>query len=125
MGNDYKIGDHVKIKEWDDMAKEYGTRSSFCRDDELVICVPHSFTSNMKNTCGLCAKIIQISLSKTQDVVYELEFYNKKINRPSLYGIGYSYSEEMFTKITEEEFKEEMKDSISSQIIELLEKIKK
>ena len=119
MGNDYKIGDHVKIKEWDDMAKEYGLGRSLLYGSKTIN-VSCSFTESMRSTCGQCAKIIGYN-----GYSYKLKFNNKKINIHPWASDGYNYSEEMFTKITEEQFKEDVKDSVSSQIIELLEKIKK
>ena len=119
MGNNYKVGDYVKIKQWDDMAKEYGLGRSLLYGSKTIN-VSCSFTESMKSTCGQCAKIIGYN-----GYSYTLKFNNKEINKRPWASDGYNYSEEMFTKITEEEFKEEMKDSVSSQIIELLEKIKK
>lgn len=46
----YEIGDIVRIREWDDMAEEYGVVGS-------VIQVTHSFTKDMKCLCGKSATI--------------------------------------------------------------------
>ena len=58
-------------------------------------------------------------------IALTLKFNNKEINKHPWRSEGYSFSEQMFTKITEEEFKEEMKDSVAPRVVELLEKIKK
>lgn len=45
MKQDYKIGDRCRIRQWDDMAAEFGERLS-------VIGCHGQFISNMKDMCG-------------------------------------------------------------------------
>lgn len=45
MKHNFKVGDHVRIRQWDDMAKEYGVFST-------SIPIPASFVDGMKNLCG-------------------------------------------------------------------------
>ena len=51
----FKVGDRVRIREWDDMKKEYGLGSGFVGED--VINVFLSFTNEMKHLCGRTATI--------------------------------------------------------------------
>lgn len=48
----YKIGDEIRIREWNDMEKEYGLRST------TAINCKYTFTDAMKHLCGKKAKII-------------------------------------------------------------------
>lgn len=48
----YRIGDEIRIREWDDMKKEYGLRRA------TSINCKYTFTDMMKHLCGKKAKII-------------------------------------------------------------------
>ena len=74
----YKVGDKVKVRSWDSMAKQYGTDS---RDDSIK--VRHSFTRPMQKYCG---KIVTITELKSC-------FNGYKIKED---GGAWIYSDEMF-----------------------------
>lgn len=52
----FKVGDRVRIRDWDDMEREYGTDSD--GDINLPDVV---FTRGMRHLCGRCATIRSIS----------------------------------------------------------------
>lgn len=49
----FKVGDKVRVREWDDMAKEYGIKYG-------TIEVPWSFTQDMKEYCGRVVTIKEV-----------------------------------------------------------------
>ena len=49
----YKVGDKVRVREWDDMAKEFGS-------NEVVIFCKHSFVDCMKPLCGKVFTVIEV-----------------------------------------------------------------
>jgi len=51
MSRDFKVGDRVRIRAWDDMEKEYGL------NELMNIKCKKTFTSGMKNLCGRTATI--------------------------------------------------------------------
>lgn len=53
---DFKVGDFVRIREWEDMAREYGITN---RNDSIP--VRFSFPPNMREICGKEFKITRIS----------------------------------------------------------------
>lgn len=57
MRNNFKVGDRVQFKSWEEMAKEFGV---ICGD----IPCRHIFTSEMKHLCGTYATIISITGKK-------------------------------------------------------------
>ena len=54
----YKIGDVVQIRQWDDMAKEFGITNY-----GAIHCIPYVFVKEMKKYCGKRLEIIAISHS--------------------------------------------------------------
>lgn len=50
---EFKVGDRVRIRSWDDMRKEFGGTTA-------CINVPYSFTKNMRPLCGAVATIKEI-----------------------------------------------------------------
>ena len=50
----FRVGDLVKIREWNDMAKEYGV------DDNGIIKVCMGFPASAKMLCGKVAQITEI-----------------------------------------------------------------
>lgn len=51
---EFKVGDRVRIRQWNDMAKEFGVDTFGC------IKVVHKFTKDMKHLCGRTATIKEI-----------------------------------------------------------------
>ncbi len=47
---DIHIGDRLRVREWDDMKTEFGTREGFA-GDEIIKC-PFNFTEKMRHMCG-------------------------------------------------------------------------
>ena len=75
----YKLGDHIRIKEWGDMVSQYG-----CDPEESAIRVPFKFTKSMRKLCGGIFEIQRI-LDSFEPKVYVLK------EAPA-----YNFSEEMF-----------------------------
>ena len=75
----YNVGDQVTIRQWDDMAAEFGL------NEWGNIAVPGSFTMGMKQHCGktfiICAKI--------GGVAHGFPVYR-------FFGIGYTFTAPMF-----------------------------
>lgn len=72
----YKVGDWVRIRQWDDMEAEYGL------DVYGNILVPLGFTDTMREFCGHWGKIT---------CVYEGSYDIKFLSAPS----GWSWNDEM------------------------------
>lgn len=58
----FKVGDRVRIRQWDDMAKEFGTDSF----GNIKCC--NCFFKGMKNLCGKKATISYLGGFLSQDV---------------------------------------------------------
>lgn len=53
MGYIPSVGEIVRIRQWDDMIQEFGTRGNrFDDDDRIVIPCKGTFVPEMKNFCG-------------------------------------------------------------------------
>lgn len=63
----FNIGDRVKIRQWDDMASEFGV------DNDGDIMIIESFVTNMAHLCGRTATITK----KIDDRVVELDYDDK------------------------------------------------
>ena len=64
----YKVGDKVRVRQWDDMVKEYGLLG----DLEKVICTPGcSFTNGMKKFCGRVVTISDVISSNSRYLIKE------------------------------------------------------
>lgn len=61
----FKVGELVRIRQWDDMAKEFGTTGS-----GSVAC-NYCFTEGMKHLCGKYAEIVSLDDSRVK-----LKFFN-------------------------------------------------
>ena len=73
----FKVGDKVKIRQWDDMANEFGYED----DDEDMIDCRFGFTDLMKKYCGKTATITVIDHDNEVQLVFDdknvtPEFYN-------------------------------------------------
>ena len=58
MKNKFKVGDRVRVRQWDDMVKEFGLINGY-RIPFTKTC-GITFTGNMKHLCGRTATIIRI-----------------------------------------------------------------
>ena len=56
----FKVGDHVQIREWFDMENEFGVN-----DNGDIPCL-HAFVSDMRECCG--AKAIIVDMSMRNDI---------------------------------------------------------
>lgn len=64
----YNVGDKVRVRQWDDMVKEYGLLG----DLEKVICTPGcSFTNGMKKFCGRVVTISDVISSNSRYLIKE------------------------------------------------------
>ena len=64
----YKVGDKVRVRQWDDMVKEYGLFDGL----EKVICTPgYFFTNDMKKFCGSVVTISNIISDDSRYLIKE------------------------------------------------------
>lgn len=61
----FKVGELVRIRQWDDMAKEFGINSWGCIESRFL------FTAAMRPLCGKYAEIVRLNGS-----LVELKFFN-------------------------------------------------
>lgn len=80
----FKVGELVKIRQWDDMAKEFGTN-----DIGDILC-ENGFIKEMYPVCGLYAEIVSLD----KDCRVGLKFFN----REGVYT-NYTYSADMIEKV--------------------------
>ena len=85
----FQPGDHVRFRQWDDIAEEFGVSGT------SILC-PCGFTRDMRPLCG-CDVIIE-SVHHTGLVF--LDEYGKHLAK-TLTGSNWSYSVEMFEKCTD------------------------
>ena len=80
----FKVGELVRIRQWDDMAKEFGTA-----DDDVILCESR-FIKEMYPLCGLYAEIVGLN----KDGRVGLKFFN-------CCGLntGWEYSTDMLEKV--------------------------
>lgn len=71
--NVYREGDLVVIKDWDEMAGEFGFMDS---EERYIDCHP-AFVPEMRRLCGELAYITKISKYSTK---VSLDFLNKELN---------------------------------------------
>lgn len=84
----FKVGDKVVIRDWDDMEAEYGTN----KETGSIIC-QHTFTRKMEHLCGRTATITSIGVFGVK-----LDFQPKPEG-----NIGWTYSTDMIRKVTDTE----------------------
>ena len=84
----FKVGDRVRIREWEDMEKEYGLRYNYFIGK--VINVLYSFTNKMKALCGRTATIKH---KDGKEVVLDFDDKSGSIN--------WTYSTDMIEKVKE------------------------
>ena len=79
----FKVGELVRIRQWDDMVKEFGVDSV----GDIDSCVP--FVTSMKPLCGKYAEIVRLNGS-----LVELKFFNCDGLKT-----GWGYSTDMIEKV--------------------------
>lgn len=79
----FKVGELVRIRQWDDMKKEFGTVGT------SILCLPN-FVKEMKPLCGKYAEIVRLDKDGRVDL--------KLFNCDGLY-IGWHYSTGMIEKV--------------------------
>ncbi len=82
----FKIGELVRIRQWDDMAKEFGLDE----DGDILINPAITFVISMKPLCGKYAEIV--SFNEGNSIC--LKFFNCEH-----LGTGWSYSTDMIEKV--------------------------
>jgi hypothetical protein len=73
--NKLKIGDTVRVKEWDDMVKEYGYYEWGKRIETISETSGLLFTREYEKYCGKCYKIVEIlkdEVYDTNELIYVL-----------------------------------------------------
>lgn len=64
----YKVGDKVRVRQWDDMVKEYGFIDSVERDIYIPDC---TFVNSMKKFCGSVVTISNIVSNNNRYLIKE------------------------------------------------------
>lgn len=72
--HEFKVGDKVRIRQWDDMAEEFGLNSF-----NQIYTVPN-FTQSMKHLCGQIATIIAFGKSFNGTPFIELKFNKTELD---------------------------------------------
>lgn len=118
------IGDYVKIRQWDDMLKEYGYSGSNLES----IKIPFGFPTEMKLFCGHYGKIVSIYDYHTEYYLRFCTIIDNKLHDVGLDCDYYSFSREMFEDmvyhLTEQELIEQEKESAKESIGNLVNKVK-
>lgn len=91
---DFKVGDRVRFRSWDDMAAEYGV------DEYKNINCQFHFTEEMRLLCGTYATISEITTNKN---VYLRDFSLESGRDYWWDQIKWIYSTDMIEKVAEEE----------------------
>lgn len=101
-----KEGNEVKVRQWDDMAKEFGTyyvRGDSCFDPcTLIINCRGKFTEEMRKYCGKTIKInenMERSFNKYENFYYNGHAISTDMLEP--YVISKEKKEDLFMKIQE------------------------
>lgn len=64
----YKVGDKVRVRQWDDMAKEFGFSGCTKSNIDILGCL---FTNNMKKFCGSVVTISNIASDNSRYLIKE------------------------------------------------------
>ena len=94
---EYKVGDIVRIRDWEDMGEEFGYKG-FHGD----IAAKYTFTRPMRKFCGKTAEIIKMKPAAFEpDVIYTLKILERDANGdlPKRQA-GYNFSTDMFTFVS-------------------------
>lgn len=83
----FKVGELVRIRQWDDMVKEFGTKSW-----GAIRCQCY-FTEGMKPLCGKYAQIVRLKNNSR----VELKFFN--CDGLYIANLGWYYSTDMLEKV--------------------------
>lgn len=90
----FKVGETVRIRDWEDMKEEFGT--DYYDDD--VIDVKCKFTKKMKHLCGRTAKIKELNNNR----IWLQDWSNEEG------GVNWNYSTDMLEKVEPKENKQEV-----------------
>ena len=100
----YKIGDKVRVRQWDDMAKEYGFINSVKRDIDIPGC---TFVNSMKKFCGSVVTISNIVSDNSRYLIKEDNqewYWTDNMFEPYKVKIAYQadfIDKEIFSKMVE------------------------
>ena len=94
----YKSGDKVKIRQWDDMALEFGV------DDDGDIQMPVYFIKEMEQFCGKIVTIKSLNVSLDEEEYYEIMEDTEQ---------AFWFSDDMF----EDEFDDMFEDEFAAPIL--------
>lgn len=92
MSKEFKVGDKVKIRQWDDMVEEFGIDET--GDIDCRCC----FTDDMTELCGETAVITKIDDDEEFGELVELEFDNES----ELVDTQWHFSTDMIELVEEE-----------------------
>lgn len=85
MGYIPSIGEIVRIRQWDDMIQEFGTRGNrFDDDDRIVIPCKGTFVPEMKKFCGK-----EYEVARLKDILlggYTRVFFTNGSTRPFVFS---------------------------------------
>lgn len=100
----FKVGDRVRIREWNDMKKEFGL------SPVGNIEVPYTFTTGMKHLCGRSAKITSLT-EGGEGVRVHLDFdapwsYSPEMLEPITFDWDKFGKSELFVLVTKDNFKD-------------------
>lgn len=93
MSKDFKVGDRVRIRQWDGMAREFGLVSN--SDYEKIDC-RFTFTRNMMSLCG---KKFTISEIDDDGRIYGLDDAGYSISKDMLEEAGWFTTAEAFERL--------------------------
>lgn len=115
----YKVGDKVRVRQWDDMAKEYGFINSVKRDIDIPGC---TFVNSMKKFCG---SVVTISNIVSDNSIYLIKEDDQNWYWTDDMFENVYYSCEMVKKNIETEIEKKKKHPKDEDHLKRVEKIQK
>lgn len=113
----FEVGDRVRVRQWDDMADEYGIKPLCGTLMDIGYIVPSHyaygdcpcFTISMKNLCGLSGTVKRVNLDAYGDCVDSIRVKFDLDDGKSDIDFVWNYTNTMF----EPDFEIEIDDTIS------------
>lgn len=93
----YKVGDKVRVRQWDDMAKEFGFSGCTKSNIDILGCL---FTNNMKKFCGSVVTISNITSDNSRYLIKE-DDQNWYWTDEMLEDMYYSYTDKITKDLQE------------------------
>ena len=100
----FEVGDRVRVRQWDDMADEYGVKSLIASTDIGYYIIPShyahcdcpNFTTPMKELCGLSGTVERVGLDAYGDCVDSIRVKFDLDDGKSNIDFRWNYSSTMF-----------------------------